>query len=452
MSTTKLFGTDGIRGHIHDEKLRPDYIMRLGQTVALLAHEEKKSRPSITIGRDTRASGAYLQQALVAGISSMGVDCYLAGILPTAALALHSRQNDSCFGIMISASHNPCQDNGLKIFDARGFKIDQSLELRIEEIFYRILCPKPAQIPGRIIEHDIVNNYHALVNKILGDGTIFHGLKLVVDCAHGAAFQLAPSLFQRLSCTTTFLGIEPDGFNINKNAGSEAPGHLIETVRKQGADLGIAFDGDADRVVFVDDTGEIIEGDAVLTLFAIHEQKLGRLHKNTVVSTIMSSVALDNALAHYDIKVSRTDVGDKFVAQKMLEQGFSFGGENSGHLLFFPECTTGDGIFSALKFLQLLKDSGQPASTLKQCYTPSPRILTNIQVVRKIDLSELPKTNTAIVQANQNLKGLGRVMFRYSGTENKARILVEAGSMQECRRITNEITQQFTDEMANNIL
>lgn len=452
MSTRKLFGTDGIRGHISEEKLRPDHIMRLGQVMALLAHETKNSRPSVAIGRDTRASGAYLEQALVAGLSSMGVDCYLVGILPTAALASYTQQNDSCFGIMVSASHNPYHDNGLKIFNGQGFKIGQNTECTIEQYFFGNPCLKLAQIPGRIIEHKAIHSYHTLINKTFGDTFDLNGLKVVVDCAHGAAFKLAPWLFQKLSCATTFLGIEPDGFNINKNAGSEAPLLLIETVKKQGADLGIAFDGDADRVLFVDDKGEIIEGDAVLALLAIAEQKLGKLEKNTVVSTVMSSVALDKALAPYDIRVSRTDVGDKFVAQKMLEQGLSFGGENSGHLLFFPGCTTGDGIFSALKFLEFLKQSAKPASILKQIYTPSPQLLKNIHVVKKIELSELPKTNTAIIRANQNLKGLGRVMFRYSGTENKARILIEADTTQECRRIADEITQQFIDEMQHNIL
>lgn len=450
MGKERLFGTDGIRGHIDSLRLQPENMVKLGRIVGYLA-KKSSHRPVITIGRDTRASGIYLEHALIAGISSVGIDCHLVGIMPTALMAHCAKLNQSAFGIMISASHNPYHDNGIKLFDGSGFKIDEDTEQLIEQIYFESHHIPTAEMPGKIIHHEQAEkSYLSMLGSAFGADFSLHGLKVVVDCAHGAASSLASPLLSSFGVHLTLLGNSPDGLNINRGFGSEAPDQLRAEVKKHNADLGIAFDGDADRVVFIDEQGEIIDGDAVLALMAIYAKKSGRLHKNTVVATIMSSVALDKTLAPYDIRVVRTNVGDKLVAHKMTEEALSFGGENSGHLLFFPYSTTGDGIFSALEFLRILKLSLLPASKLKEIFQPTPKLLKNIKVNHKIPLHELPKTQQAIEQANASLNGAGRVMFRYSGTEDKARLLVEASSQEECQQIALAIAYQFSTESGQN--
>jgi phosphoglucosamine mutase len=447
MGKNQLFGTDGIRGNINSRHLQPENIVKLGRIIGLLAKNSTPHQASITIGRDTRASGVYLQHALIAGISSVGVDCYLTNILPTAAVAYSTKLNQSAFGLMISASHNPYHDNGIKLFDTSGFKIDESVEQLIENAYFEAHAQNhTASTPGRIIEQNQAHNDYIAMLKFVFGHNFSTSLSVVMDCANGAASSLAQSLFSQLGAKLKLIGCSPNGNNINHGFGSEAPGHLKAEVIACKADLGIAFDGDADRVIFVDEHGEIIEGDAILAIMAIHAKKTGRLYNNTMVATVMSSMALDSALAPFDIKVVRTNVGDKFIARKMASEGLCFGGENSGHLLFFPQTTTGDGIFSALEFLRILHESALPASKLAQIYKPSPRLLKNITVPEKIALNELPLTNAAIERANQYLESKGRVMFRYSGTENKARILVEAATLEECNKIAQQIAELFSLE------
>lgn len=444
----RLFGTDGIRSHISASHLMPENLARLGRVIGQIAFAINPTQASITISRDTRASGIYIEQALTSGILSAGVHCNMLGILPTAAVACATKMHGSTFGIMISASHNPASDNGLKIFDHLGFKINASLENLIEQHYFSknspiILPPKP----GSLNYCSPQNNYESVAASFLNQ-FLLKDLKIVVDCAHGAASAIAQSLFARLGLKKlTFIGIASDGLNINKDCGSEHPGLLQATVKEQKADLGIAFDGDADRALFVNERGEIIDGDAVLALLAIHEQKTGDLKKNTLVATIMSSVALDQALAPYGINVLRTDVGDKFVAQKMAAEGYSFGGENSGHMIKFPETTTGDGIMSALLFLKIMSEQALPASKLMEFYAPTPRLLKNIRVEQKVSLQNLPKTKEAVLQANDLLHGHGRVLFRYSGTENKARLLVEAQNQEQCLSIADKIATLYEAEL-----
>jgi phosphoglucosamine mutase len=446
MSIKNLFGTDGIRGHINSSFLQPENIAKLGRVLGNIVTknrlEQSRSRPSIVIGRDTRASGTYLEYALISGITSLGVDCHLMGILPTSAIAFYTKLKNADLGIAISASHNPYHDNGLKIFDAHGFKISRILEETIEKS-YEEPQDYPSLMPGAVINPpSSADDYAYMIKSTFKLGRGEHR-KIIVDCAHGAASYIAPRIFEDLGFSFRYLGINPDGININRGFGSEWPDQLRNEVIKEKADLGLAFDGDADRVIFVDERGLIIDGDAILALLAQELNRSGRLRQNTLVTTVMSNVALDRLLAKDGIKVVRTEVGDKNVARCMLEGEYSFGGENSGHLIMFPETTTGDGIFSALQLMAILSLTTQPVSELVEFYKSSPKSLINIDVVDKIPLEALKETQALILKANSELKNGGRVMLRYSGTENKARLLVEAPTVDECQKISHTISEQF---------
>ena len=457
MSPTKLFGTDGIRGPLNSLALLPHNMTRLGMILGFMVKNQRyyPNLPSlesslITIGRDTRSSGLYLESALTAGISAAGVNCELVGILPTAAVSFQAKLAQAYFGIVISASHNPYHDNGIKLFGPDGFKVPHEIEQIIEEEFFsnNLFGKAIASTPGIIINkpETQINHKNLLINLFNKNS---RPLRIVLDCAHGAAFSLAPAVFAECGFELRIIGCEPDGQNINRDFGSEAPHRLKHEVLDFKADIGIAFDGDADRVIFADEQGEIIEGDAILATLAIYFKQQNVLSKNTLVTTIMSSVALDNALSPHNISVVRTPVGDKHVARHMLENGFSFGGENSGHLIMFPLATTGDGILSALKFIEIIYNSMLPVSKLVSFYKPTPRVLKNITVATKIPLTLMPLTSAAINNANNMLNNMGRVLLRYSGTENKARLLVEGSSTHECQKIADDIAKLFCTELAS---
>jgi phosphoglucosamine mutase len=453
MTSNKLFGTDGIRGSIKAKYLQPINIVKIGQILAIMAKNHTNfpfiKQALITIGRDTRSSGQYLEHCLIAGINSIGVDCELVGIVPSATLAFQTKQTKSAFGVMISASHNPASDNGLKIFDHCGFKITHAIEQAIEDLYFanNDLTDHISFTPGKSrINKFAVENYISMFKTVFSSGHL-NGLSIIVDCANGAASNLVPLIFNQLGCNVSFIGCNPNGSNINKNCGSEAPTTLKNEVIRKKVDLGIALDGDADRAIFIDEKGQVIDGDAILAAIAIDLQQQGFLQNDTMVTTIMSSIALDKAVFPYGIKVTRTPVGDKFIARKMLKDGLTFGGENSGHIILFPQATTGDGIFSSIKFLDVLKKASMPASKFTEFYRATPKLLKNIEVKNKIPLNYLTKTQAAIFKANIGLKNLGRVILRYSGTENKARLLVEAQSVTECHAIANEISGLFNTEI-----
>ncbi len=440
-----LFGTDGIRAYINDPILTPENFTRLGRILGAIIRDKPpvSGKRLVSIGRDTRASGQYLESGLVAGLTSMGIDCELLGIMPTSAIAYCSQLSQSSFGLVISASHNPSHDNGIKIFGSNGFKLDENTEHEIEMRFGNYIGDISLN-PGKVsFNHNANDDYLELLKKVHKPSLLARKLRLVVDCAHGAASRIAIHLFSYLGYEARIIGASPDGHNINRGFGSESPGKLKSQVLNNKADLGIAFDGDADRVIFINEKGELIDGDALLATFAVHLKKQGRLAKNTLVSTVMSSIALDHALEPYDIKVERSHVGDKWVSKALVDGGFSFGGENSGHLIMLPETSTGDGLFSALQFLNIINESTLPVSELTGFYKPTPKILKNFAVTKKTPLNQLPYTQTAIDLANQKLQQYGRVMFRYSGTENKARLLVEASSQAECHSIADSIMREF---------
>jgi phosphoglucosamine mutase len=453
--TSKLFGTDGIRNHVSSPVLRPENVAKLGRIFAHIVknptdHQSSvEKEKTIIVGRDTRASGLYLEQAIISGIIAGGVNAQAIGVVPTAAVAFCTKQTQSSFGLMISASHNPFHDNGIKVFDAQGFKISETLEDLIEHCYVNDvhLVDAIKITPGQMThENSLLTAYK---NSLISSVALcsFSGLTVVVDCAHGAAHQLAPDIFRELGCLVHPIGIAPNGRNINHEFGSEWPETIKREVIEHRADLGIAFDGDADRVIFINELGEIIDGDAILAAMAIALKKTNRLNHNTLVTTVMSSIALDKALLPHGIKVLRTLVGDKFVARKMVEESLCFGGENSGHIINFDASTTGDGLLSALLLMTILKESGLKASKLTSFFEPVPKLLKNIEVMAKIPLTELKETQAIVEQMNQYLKNIGRVLLRYSGTENKLRLLVEAQSMHDCQNIANEIMQKLYNEM-----
>ncbi len=453
MTTPQLFGTDGIRAHSSSAILSPDQLVCLARIFAKRIKEGffgPSAYASVVIGKDTRASGLYLEQALLAGFLSAGVDCHVLGVLPTAGVPHFTREMGAALGVMVSASHNPHYDNGLKLFDPFGFKITESQERELEQDYfgYHELAYAVCEKPGALhIVEDAGRRYSDMVMRAFVSVDL-SGLHIALDCAYGAASQLAQHIIEQSGARVSAVGEFAPGKAINLHCGSEAPEKIKSDVVRTRADIGIAFDGDADRVIFVDEHGVSIEGDAILAAIAIDLKADGLLAHDTVVATIMSSIALDNALTPHGIRVVRTSVGDKLVARKMLEDGLSFGGENSGHLIMFPHSTTGDGVLSALKFLSILKKTGRPVSELVSFFKPTPKILKNFSITEKVALNQLPKTMQAIDAMNATLKEQGRVMLRYSGTENKARLLVEASSETECERIVRDIGDEFLAELA----
>jgi phosphoglucosamine mutase len=454
MISSKLFGTDGIRARFDSPLLSPESITRLGEVLGNLLRVKSFSNEEypqdVVIGRDTRDSGPDLEAALIAGLSSQGINCHLVGIMPTAAVATLTRHQRAGMGIMISASHNPYYDNGFKIFDGEGFKIPEAIERRIEQHFFHYrpkdysVTPRPGQV-NRI--NDAKEIYIAQLISSFPSMPDLCGLKLVVDSACGAASVFAKEVFSKFGCDVIPIGEHGPKTRINDGFGSEAPQTLKKAVLAAQAHVGVAFDGDADRMIVVNENGHMLDGDALLALMAIELKRQGRLLKNILTATIMSSIALDKAVAPYGIEVVRTAVGDKLVAEKMREEGFSFGGENSGHIILFPWATTGDGILSALSFLAILKKSGTTASNLMSFFQPTPKVLRNIAIDQKIPLTDLPKTLNAIEAVNKDLKSFGRVFLRYSGTENKARLLVEAPTNMDCERIADHIGNAFCAEI-----
>jgi phosphoglucosamine mutase len=451
----KLFGTDGIRGPINASPLLPADFARLGLILGLIAKNQNQHAnvpTTITIGRDTRASGFYLLQALVSGISAAGVACRLVGVVPTAALAVDAKLAKSYFGVMISASHNAYYDNGLKLFGPDGFKISASLEALIEEYFFSAhdLAYAIASMPGAINdESPNLAHYEELFSSFVQSSK---PLRVVIDCAHGAASYCAPMLFAKLGLDIHFIGCAPDGHNINRDFGSEAPFRLLSEMKNYKADLGFAFDGDADRIIVANEKAELIDGDAILALCALYLKEKNMLANNTLVATVMSSTALDQALLVHNIKVLRTPVGDKHIASCLKEHNLSFGGENSGHLILAPYATTGDALVSALTILEIVIESKKTLSDLISFYKPTPKILKNIDISQKIPLHKLPKTQEALAHAHERLGARGRVLIRYSGTENKVRILVESASLSECNDIADNIADEIYNEISQKLI
>jgi len=424
----KLFGTDGIRGVANLEPMTSEMAMQLGRAAAHL-FMRRAGRHQIVIGKDTRISGYMLESALTAGICSMGVDVLLVGPMPTPAIAFLTRSLRADAGVVISASHNAYQDNGIKFFSSDGFKLPDEMEARIENLIVsnEISHLRPtADLIGKAFRiDDAEGRYIEFAKRSLPRELDFQGIKLVVDCANGAAYKLAPKVLRELGAKVDVIGCEPNGMNINAGCGAVHPEQLQEAVRRHKADIGIALDGDADRAIFVCEQGTIVDGDHVMAALGLDLHQKGLLAKQTLVGTVMSNFGLELCMAKAGVKLLRTPVGDRYLLERMLADGYNFGGEQSGHFIFLDHNTTGDGLISALQMISLMKRTGKPLSELAQAMSAVPQILLNITVKQKPKLDTVPDIDQAIREGERRLNGSGRVLVRYSGTEPLLRIMVE---------------------------
>jgi len=424
----KLFGTDGIRGVANLEPMTSETAMKLGRAAAHL-FMRRAGRHQIVIGKDTRISGYMLESALTAGICSMGVDVLLVGPMPTPAIAFLTRSLRADAGVVISASHNAYQDNGIKFFSNDGFKLPDEMEARIEDLIVsnEISHLRPtADLIGKAFRiDDAEGRYIEFAKRSLPRDLDFQGIKLVVDCANGAAYKLAPKVLRELGAKVEVIGCEPNGMNINAGCGAVHPEQLQEAVRRHKADIGIALDGDADRAIFVCEQGTIVDGDHVMAALGLDLHQNGLLAKQTLVGTVMSNFGLEMCMAKAGVKLLRTPVGDRYLLERMLAEGYNFGGEQSGHFIFLDHNTTGDGLISALQMISLMKRTGKPLSELAQAMSAVPQILLNIKVKQKPKLESVPDIDRAIRESERRLNGSGRVLVRYSGTEPLLRIMVE---------------------------
>lgn len=403
--------------------------MRLGRAVAWQITQGGRKHGKILIGKDTRLSGYMFETAMSAGICSMGADVMLCGPLPTPGIAYLTVGMRADAGVVISASHNPYPDNGLKIFARDGFKLPDAREIELERLMQNPdemgECPTGDGIGKAFKIADAVGRYIVFLKERFPRELTLDGLKIVVDCAHGAAYKVAPALLTELGATVIPLGVSPNGTNINHQVGAVFPERMCQAVRDHQAHLGIALDGDADRVIFSDENGQVVDGDAIMALCARQRLQNGTLAKNTVVATVMSNLGLDRALEDLGGKVVRTQVGDRYVVEEMRKNGYNFGGEQSGHLIFLEHTSTGDGCIAALEVLAILIRQNAPLSLLAGAYRAFPQVLINIPIREKRDLSEIASVTNAIRAAEGVLGSRGRVLVRFSGTEPKARVMVE---------------------------
>ena len=423
----KLFGTDGIRGTANKPPMDAGTALRLGQAAGQFFNRGAH-RHRVVIGKDTRLSGYMLEPALTAGFVGAGMDVVLVGPLPTPAIALLTRSLRADLGVMISASHNPYEDNGIKLFGPDGLKLTDEQEAEIEALMASDLSGAmvPAAKLGRASRlEDAPGRYIEAAKQSFPRGLRLEGLRIIVDCAHGAGYKVAPTVLWELGAEVVKIGVEPDGFNINRRVGSTAPAQLAELVRERRADLGIALDGDADRLVLIDNEGEVVDGDQILALIARSWHQQGRLRGDAVVATVMSNMGLERFLAARGLQLLRTPVGDRYVGEKMREIGCNLGGEQSGHVIMSDFATTGDGLVAALQVLAVLVEEQRPSSELLRCFTPLPQRLVNIRYAGASPLADAG-VKAAIATEQAALGVRGRVLIRASGTEPVIRVMAEA--------------------------
>ena len=446
----KLFGTDGIRGVANVHPMTTEIAMQLGRAVAHI-FKNKKGRHRILIGKDTRVSGYMLETALASGICSMGVDVLLVGPMPTPGIAFLTTDMRADAGIVISASHNPFQDNGMKIFCRDGFKLPDEKEEEIERLIFSkeidSLRPTASEVGKAFRIDDAAGRYIVFLKKTFHRDLTLDGYKIVLDCAHGAAYKIAPHVFTELGAEVYPLGIEPDGININLACGALYPEKLSQKVKEKGADIGIALDGDADRVIFVDERGTEVDGDHIMAMCAVDLLRENQLKKNTVVATVMSNIGLELALKKEGINLVRSKVGDRYILEEMRHHGYNFGGEQSGHIIFFDLNTTGDGILSALQVLAAMKKSNKTLSQLSAVMEKFPQVIENVEVTHKKDIETVPEIRKAIAGAEEMLLGKGRILVRYSGTESLCRVMVEGQDEDEIQGIAHNIAQVIGNKL-----
>jgi phosphoglucosamine mutase len=429
---SRLFGTDGIRGLANEGPLTPEMAVAFGRAVAAKFGQPRPGRSGsqpVIIGRDPRISGPMLEQAVAAGIAAMGVDVVLVGVVPTPAVAFLTRHLHGCAGIVISASHNPFEDNGLKIFNDKGLKCDDALEAEMEALILGDSLRKNGATGAKIGRIEVWPNsaerYADLAFKAYGEGLELGGVRVVVDAGNGAAYGTTPMVLSRLGAEVMGMNIEPDGININADCGSTHPELIQKATRELGARIGLAHDGDADRLICCDETGSLLDGDEMLAVIGLDWLRRDMLAKKTLVATVMSNLGLDECLAAAGGKVLRAGVGDRYVLEKMLTEGLNVGGEQSGHVILLDHNTTGDGLVTAMELLRIMQTTGQPLSELRKGMKKYPQLLVNVKVRERIPLEQLPEVTDAVKAIEKELGSQGRILLRYSGTEPKIRLLVE---------------------------
>ena len=439
MSERKYFGTDGIRGLVGQWPISADFMLRLGRAVgAVLKREQAKGRPMVLIGKDTRVSGYMFESALEAGLVAAGVDVGLLGPMPTPGVAFLTRSMRAQAGIVISASHNPHYDNGIKFFSAQGEKLSDAIEHAIEEEIEADFVTVPSEQLGKATRVDGVLRYAEFCKATLPEDFSLRGMKLVVDCANGATYQVAPKVFGELGAEVIAIGNQPDGFNINRDVGSTHPQALQKAVVEQGADLGIAFDGDGDRVQLVDRFGVLADGDDILYVLARSLHASGQL-RGPVVGTLMSNYGLFLALREFGVTLVRANVGDRYVLQQLKEHDGILGGETSGHILCLDRATTGDGIVSALAVLEMLASAGQDLAQARQGLHKFPQVMVNVRAEGAREALQTEEVRKALTEVEQTLQGRGRVVLRASGTEPLVRVTVEAADEAEVKHLADTL-------------
>jgi len=437
-STPRLFGTDGVRGTAGDYPLDRMTVRRLG--AALVRALPASSRTArLIVGRDTRESGDWIEAEFAHGAGAEGAEVTSAGIVPTPAIAYLTRSDGYDAGVVISASHNPYQDNGIKIFSGTGEKFTERVERQVEAIVADQSWRVPTGSAREVAGASLVELYLKHLSAVWPDSSALSGITLVADCANGATTSVAPELFRRLGLKTIVIGNQPDGRNINLNCGSTHPELLIETVKASGAEIGVAFDGDGDRAIFVDHRGRLVNGDAVLLMCGRQLQKEGRLKRNTIVATVMSNLGLQVALSAIGITMVRTAVGDKYVMEEMQSLGASLGGEQSGHIIFSDYLFTGDGLCTALNVLRTVALSGRSLAELSDDLVNYPQVLVNVRVRERVDLQRVPAVAQTIKRVEAKVADHGRLLVRYSGTEPLLRVMLEGRDEDEIRALAEEI-------------
>jgi phosphoglucosamine mutase len=446
----KLFGTDGVRGVANEYPMLAEMALNIGRATAHL-FKRKGHAPKILIGKDTRLSGYMFENALVSGICSMGVDAILVGVIPTPGIAFLTSSMRVDAGIVISAAHNPFQDNGIKIFSGDGFKLPDEKELAIEEMIFannmQKLHPSPSELGKAYRMDDARGRYIVFLKHSFPREYTLEGTKIVLDCAHGATYRVAPDTFFELGAEVTTLFDDPDGKNINDRCGSQHPEMLAAEVLKKGADVGFAFDGDGDRLIAVDEKGQVLTGDQIIAICANVMKKDGALTNNLVVRTVMSNIGLSVALQKIQAESVMTKVGDRYVLEEMQAKGSALGGEDSGHIIFLQHHTTGDGILTALQVLSAMKKEGKPLSELAKIMKVFPQSLINVDTKSRPEISTVPEIVSTIKLVEQKLGDRGRVLVRYSGTQNMCRVMVEGPTKEEtleyCKQIADVVRERL---------
>ncbi|WP_146343864.1 phosphoglucosamine mutase [Falsiphaeobacter marinintestinus] len=445
----KLFGTDGVRGTANTHPMTAEMALRIGAAVGRYFRRDAKGVHRVVIGKDTRLSGYMFESALTAGLTSTGMNVLLLGPVPTPAVGLMTRSMRADLGVMISASHNPAEDNGIKFFGPDGFKLSDQAEMEIEALIEAGVQPAQAINIGRAKRVDDARfRYGERVKSSLPRDLRLDGLKVVIDCANGAAHRTAPEILWELGADVIPVGVSPDGKNINRGCGSTQPQVAAETVLAHGADVGVCLDGDADRVIIIDEAGQVADGDQLMALLAARWAEDGLLSGNALVATVMSNLGLERFLEDRGLRLERTSVGDRYVVERMREGGFNLGGEQSGHIVMTDYATTGDGLMAGLHFLAEMVRSGDPASVLARQFDPVPQLLKNVRFGEGQTPLDIPAVQAAISDAETQLNGQGRLLIRKSGTEPLIRVMAECEDAVLLEKAVDSIVDAVTDAVS----